>query len=86
MKFENRAIVVKQSEMKYWEKLCIDDMSEESDDTNPNTLIVHKLQWRSQGTKPCILLQVTREFVSVIQVTGEFVRYYKSHALCLNVQ
>lgn len=59
-KFENRAIVVKQSEMKYWEKLCIDDMSEESDDPNdPNTLIVHKLQWRSQGTKPCILLQVT---------------------------
>ena len=83
-KFENRGIVVKQSEMKYWEKLCIDDMSEESDDPNdPNTLIVHKLQWRSQGTKPCILLQVMREFVSVIQVTGDFVLGTTSHMHCV---
>jgi len=53
-KYENRAIVVKPSEMKYWDKLTIDDMSEESDDPNdPNTLIVHKLQWRSQGM--CVL-------------------------------
>ena len=60
-KFENRAIVVKQSEMKYWEKLRIDDMSEESDDPDdPNTLIIHKLQQRSQGTKPCLILEVTQ--------------------------
>lgn len=36
--------------MKYWEKLTIDGMSEESDDlSDTNSLIVHKLSWRSQG-------------------------------------
>ncbi len=49
-KLDNRAVVVTESEMKYWEKLSTNDMSEESDDPkDPNTLIVHKLPWRSQG-------------------------------------
>ena len=34
-------------------------------------------------TKPCILLQVTQEFVSVIQVTGEFVSGTTSHMHCV---
>lgn len=51
-KFDNRAVVVRPNEMKYWEKLTIDEMSEESDDPgDPNTLIVHKLSWCSQGIR-----------------------------------
>ena len=42
--------MVRPGEMKYWEDITIDEMSEESDDPeDPNTLIVHKLQWCSQG-------------------------------------
>ncbi len=49
-KFDNRAVVVTESEMKHWEKLSTNDMSEELDDAkDPNTLIVHKVPWRSQG-------------------------------------
>ena len=49
-KFENRSMVVQPSEMKYWRSLTIDEMSEESDDPEDcNSLILHKLPWRSQG-------------------------------------
>ena len=42
--------MVRPTEMKYWEKLTVNEMSEESHDPeDPNTLIVHKLPWRSQG-------------------------------------
>ena len=55
------------------------------------------LQLHAVYKKPYFLLQVTRESVSVLQVTRESVsgttshaririRYYKSHALRLNVQ
>ena len=49
-KFENRSTVVLSSEKELWHSLCINDMSEESDDdSDPNTLIIHKLPWRSLG-------------------------------------
>lgn len=49
-KFENRAVVVKESEIKYWKDLSLEYMSEESDDPGDlNTLVVHKLLWCSQG-------------------------------------
>ena len=36
--------------MKYWKNLSVNEMSEESDDPeDPNTLVVHKLPWCSQG-------------------------------------
>ena len=55
------------------------------------------LQLHAVYKKPYFLLQVTRESVSVLQVTRDSVsgttshtririRYYKSRALCLNVQ
>ena len=48
-KFDNRALVVLDSEKKYWEKLSVDFMTEESDDNDDtNALIVHQLQWRSK--------------------------------------
>lgn len=51
-KFDNRAVVVRPTEMKYWKHISIDEMSEESDDPeDPNTLVIHKLPWCSQGTK-----------------------------------
>lgn len=38
-KYENQAVVVRPGEMRYWEALTVDDMSEESDDPeDPNTL------------------------------------------------
>ena len=49
-KYDNRAIVVREGEMKYWQQLSIDFMSEESDDpADSNSLIVHKHPWSSQG-------------------------------------
>ncbi len=42
--------MVKPAEQDLWKDICVDDMSEESDDLcNPNNLIVHKLKWCSQG-------------------------------------
>ena len=36
--------------MKYWDKLSVDEMSEEYDDPeDPNNLIIHKLPWCSKG-------------------------------------
>ena len=36
--------------MKYWEQLTLNFMTEESDDmSDSNTIIEHKLTWRSQG-------------------------------------
>lgn len=49
-KFENRALVVKETEMKYWNELTVEFMIEESDDdADTNTLVVHQLQWRSKS-------------------------------------
>lgn len=42
--------MVSRSEKKYWEDLSIDYMSEESDSPDcANTLVIHKLPWRSEG-------------------------------------
>ena len=49
-KFENRALVVMESETKYWCQLTVDFMTEESDnDDDGNLLVVHQLQWRSKS-------------------------------------
>ena len=45
-KFDNRALVVMESEIKYWSQLTVDFMTEESDnDDDGNILVVHQLQW-----------------------------------------
>lgn len=49
-KFDSRKCVVKKEEMKYWERLSLAYMTEESDDeSDPNSIIEHKLTWRSKG-------------------------------------
>lgn len=49
-KFDNRSVVVRESEMQYWKDLTIDFMFEESDDpADGNAFIVHKLPWVSDG-------------------------------------
>ena len=49
-KFENRRSVILDEELKYWEQLSLDYMTEESDDArDPNCIIEHKLPWRSVG-------------------------------------
>lgn len=50
-KFQRRTSVVSKVEMeKYWKHLSIAYVTEESDDPdNPNGLIEHKLQWRSES-------------------------------------
>ena len=41
-------MVVLPSEKKLWEKISVDDMSEESDDADDtNTLVVHRFPWCS---------------------------------------
>ena len=53
--FYYRSLIVeglwfKREEMKYWEQLTLNFMTEESDDmSDSNTIIEHKLTWRSQG-------------------------------------
>lgn len=58
--------------MKYWEKLCIDDMSEESDDPNDKAMYS--------------ITSHARIRISNTSHRRICVRYYKSHALRLNVQ
>ena len=50
-KFQRRTSVVTKGEMeKYWQKLCLLYVTEESDDPdNPNGIIEHKLRRRSQS-------------------------------------
>ena len=49
-KYDNRAVVVREAEMKYWQELSVDFMSLESDDPDDsNSLIVHKLPWCSNS-------------------------------------
>ena len=50
-KFQRRTSVVTKGEMeKYWQKLSLLYVTEESDDPdNPNGIIEHKLRWRSQS-------------------------------------
>ena len=47
-KFSNRALVVRPAEMKYWEQLRLEYMTEESDDSSdPTVIIEHRSKWRS---------------------------------------
>ena len=49
-KFDNRKSVIRDEELKYWEQLSLDYMTEESDDaSDPNCIVEHKLPWRSSG-------------------------------------
>jgi hypothetical protein len=50
-KFERRSSVVKQEELeKFWHKLSLAYVTEESDDPdNPNGIVEHKLLWRSKS-------------------------------------
>ena len=42
--------MVKETEMKYWNELTVEFITEESDDdANTNTLVVHQLLWRSKS-------------------------------------
>lgn len=51
IEIKNRSECVLKTEEKYWKALTIEHMSEESDDTNDNNVIViHHLPWRSTGT------------------------------------
>lgn len=48
-KFENRALVVSQTEEPRWKELSIDFMSEESDDESDIlAVVVHRPKWRSK--------------------------------------
>lgn len=50
-KFHNRQSVILNEEEKYWNDLSLEFMTEESDDEDdPNSIIEHKLPWRSTGT------------------------------------
>ena len=48
-KFENRSLVVNQTEQLYWKRITIEFMSEESDDMEDDYIVVHQPQWRSEG-------------------------------------
>lgn len=42
--------MVKEAELERWNKISYHYMTEESDDAEePNIIIVHKLEWRSEG-------------------------------------
>ena len=50
-------VVVKPSEMKHWNQLTLEYMTEESDDPEDESVIIeHRLQWRSES-KYCITTQ-----------------------------
>ena len=49
-KFDNRKSVILNEEIKYWNDLSLEFMTEESDDEDDrNCIIEHKLPWRSTG-------------------------------------
>ena len=41
--------MVKKEEMNYWKQLSIQHMTEESDGSDADTLVVYELQWHSQS-------------------------------------
>lgn len=48
--FDRRTSVVKESEMDHWKMLSYQYMTEESDaNDEPNAIILHKLEWRSES-------------------------------------
>jgi len=47
-KFDNRALVVHQTEEPCWKQLSIEYMSEESDDESEPLAVVHQPEWRSK--------------------------------------
>ena len=60
-KFDNRKSVILNEEVKYWDDLSLEFVTEESDDEDdPNCIIEHKLPWRSTGTSVCVRAHVTR--------------------------
>ena len=49
-KFDNRAVVVLEGELKHWKQLNVNYMTEESDDPeDSNCIIIHPLPWRSES-------------------------------------
>ena len=48
-KYDNRALMVSQTEQSRWKHLSVEYMSEESDDkSDAQVVIVHQPEWRSQ--------------------------------------
>ena len=48
-KLTNRASVIHQSEVKMWDQITLDIMTEESDDPDdPSVIVEHKATWRSK--------------------------------------
>ena len=46
-KFQNRALVVRQNEKKFWDSLTPAFVTDDFED--PSVIVEHKLSWRSQG-------------------------------------
>lgn len=53
--YEKRTSVVKETEMEKWSMLSFQYMTEESDDEEPNTIVLHKLTWRSESKSFIVL-------------------------------
>ena len=55
--------MVKPNELKHWNQLTLDYMTEESDDPEDDSVIVeHRLQWRSESK---LMLRLFRSIVIV---------------------
>ena len=48
--------MVTKKEMKYWEKISIQYMTEESDDDESGSIVTHKLLWRSPSMLVSLIL------------------------------
>ena len=48
-KFDNRALVVSQTELQRWKQLNINYMSDEYDDEDPQVAVLHQPVWRSKS-------------------------------------
>ena len=68
-KFQNRALVVRQNEKKFWDSLTPAFVTEESDDSeDPSVIVEHKLSWRSQGDY-IIIIKALLYMLVIIQGT-----------------
>ena len=65
-KYDKRAMVVQEAEVKHWKQLGVDFMTEESDDpTDPNAIVVHPLPWHSKSMNPFLTLHFIYFKISV---------------------
>ena len=72
-KFDRRAQVVTKNELRYWENLTVQYMTEESDmEDDSGVIVTHKLPWRSQSMLSSVSCLMNIVATSYIHICREY--------------